>query len=182
MDEKEQQIIQEIRSGNKQVYKHLFELYYPALSAFAFKYLKDIDSSREIVQDLFVNIYEKRESIEVKDSLKAYLFRSTRNKCLNALRQKKTKREYHELITRNMESVADLNDQIMQVELENEIFRVVESLPPKCKDIFIMSRVSGRTNSQIADELEISIRTVETQISKTLREIRKQLGNYLNSE
>jgi len=181
MDENEIKILQQLKLGNRQSYSRLFETYYPVLCAFAFKYLSDLDTSKEIVQDLFVSIYERRSSLVINTSLKSYLFQSVKNRAYNYLSKKRTEEKHHKLISLQDSGVADLNDQLTEVEMEQEVFRTIEKLAPRCREIFVMSRIDGMRNGQIADELGVSIRTVETQISNALKEIRYNLRQYYQS-
>jgi RNA polymerase sigma-70 factor (ECF subfamily) len=157
----------------------MFEKYYSNLVVFAKKYLTDLDLSKGLVQDFFVKFYEKKDDIEIKTSLKSYLYQSVRNTCLNYIEKKKIQKRHHI----NIEySASELSDEVLEkmdeTELEAEIFRIVEGLPEQCKRIFLRSRIDLKKNQEIADELNISKRTVETQISKALKTLRQKLASH----
>ncbi|WP_010664387.1 RNA polymerase sigma-70 factor [Marinilabilia salmonicolor] len=164
-----------IAAGDESAFRHLFDAYYQLLVTFAFRFLNDLDSSRNVVQDVFVSLYDKRESISIHTSLKAHLYQSVRNRALNVLKRDKMQREHHHRIFEE-QSEGDAYEEISGVdEMQNRIAKVVDALPPQCQKIFIMSRRDGVANGEIADQLSISKRTVETQISKALKKIRKDL-------
>ncbi len=176
MDRNEIHIIEGLRSGRESAYQLLFELYYQKLVVFARKYLDDMEAARDVVQDLFLNLYESRQTITVQTSLKSYLYSSVKHGCLNHLRHNAVKEKYANMMmnTGNGRDL-DLEEKIDTTEMEAKIFEIVSALPDKCRQIFIMSRVEGKRNRKIADELNLSIRTVETQISKALKSLRTNL-------
>lgn len=176
MKESEKHIIKGIRAGRESAYAILFDEYYRPLSVFATKYISDLETAKEIVQDLFVSIYENRRSVLITTSLKSYLFQSVRNRCLNHLKHLQVERKHLAQVANEQESSEDLETRIMETELEHRIYKIVSELPPKCQEIFRMSRVNGMKNKEIAKRLDISIRTVETQISNALKVLRKKLG------
>lgn len=176
MDPWEKDIIEGLQSGRESAYRQLFEMYYQQLVVFAYKYLQDLEAARDIVQECFLQIYESRRSISIHTSLKSYLFTAVRNRCLNQLKQKKVKEKYRNSIRSEVNiSELDLEEMIEAVELEEAIYKVVAGLPERCKQIFTMSRVDGKKNHEIASELNLSIRTVETQISKALKSLKNKL-------
>ncbi|MBN2481598.1 MAG: RNA polymerase sigma-70 factor [Bacteroidales bacterium] len=170
--------ITSLRSGDISAYESLFRQYYAALVLFAAKYVSDIDLAREIVQDFFVRLYEKRVSISIDVSIKSYLYRSVYNSCINYLNQ----RNIHEKHASNirLESVMeeDVENEIMTIDLQQKIFEIIEELPLKCRQIFKMNRFEGLKNEEIARMLNLSKRTVETQISKALKILRTRLSGY----
>jgi len=154
--------------------------YYPPLTIFAKKYVEDLDTAQDIVQDMFVWLYESRDTIGSIKSLKPYLFQSIKNRCFNYLRSKKIHQKHEAVILNTQHNVEpDVVNKMAEVELEGKIFQVVARLPERCQLIFRMSRVDGKKNSEIAENLGISIRTVETQISKALKILRGKLVHYL---
>ena len=129
-----------------------------------------------------VGLYDKRTSIKIHTSLKAHLYQSVRNRALNVIKREKMKRDHHNRIL-DEEKEQSYNEEFLAVnELEDRIADVVKSLPSKCRQIFLMSRQDGVPNADIAEELHISNRTVETQISKALKKIREDLvkNDYLS--
>lgn len=179
IEEHEYRIILGLKAGNENSYNQLFSKYYVPLSVFANKYVKNLDTAKEIVQDLFVSIFEIRKSLTITTSLKSYLFQSVRNRCLNYIKQVQVHGKYLKNLRIEEYSETNLDDNIIEAELEYQIYKIVSQLPLKCQKIFKMSRVEGKKNLEIAKIQKISIRTVETQISKALKILRIELHDYL---
>lgn len=163
-----------IKEGDTLAFRHLFETYFTPLCRFMHLYISDKAIVEELALDIFVYVWENRVSLRIQFSLKAYLFQAARNKCLNELRQKK-----------NTVSLDDIDHDLFDTEsisLENdELFRLIQeavsALPEKCKEIFNLSRNENFSNKEIAEKLDISIKTVEGQITKALKKIRDFLGD-----
>lgn len=177
MKDGEDHMIQGLKAGRESAYKQLFRDYYRPLSVFALKYVHDLELAREIVQNLFVHLYENRSTLIVTTSLESYLYQSVRNRCLNQIKQWKTQKQHLEYYNWEQENYEDLEMKIRENELEHAIFKIVESLPSQRRNVFIMSRVNGISNSEIAEKLNISKRTVETHISHALKTLRASLGD-----
>lgn len=174
------EIFRNFKNGDQSAFAQIFENYYQLLVVFAKKYLNDLDLSKGIVQDFFVRFYEKREEIEIKTSLKSYLYLSVRNTCLNYIEKKNIQNRHHQNIQyTSTELSEEVAEKIETTEIEHEIFKHIEDLPDQCKRIFKMSRVDSKKNQEIADELKISKRTVETQISKALKILREKLTTHI---
>jgi RNA polymerase sigma-70 factor (ECF subfamily) len=172
-------LIRQLKNGEEPAYEMLFKEYYQVLVIFANRYLYDIEASKELVQDLFVHIYEKREKLLINSSLKSYLFRSVHNRSLNQLNSQKIKNKYIEHVERtNAIAENSIENEMNKTELEHAIYKAIGELPPKCRDIFKLNRFEGLSNSEIADKLKLSKRTVETQISKALKILRLKLEPY----
>jgi RNA polymerase sigma-70 factor (ECF subfamily) len=178
---RENKIISGLKAGDESSYKQLFSEYYVLLSAYANKYVNDPEEAREIVQDLFVHLFEIRNSLSITTSLKSYLYGSVRNRCLNHIRYIKLQEKSLENLMAEGSPATIQEDKIMETELEYRIFKIVSELPLQCQRIFRMSRVEGKQNSEIAQILNLSIRTVETQISKALKILRNNLQDYFKS-
>jgi RNA polymerase sigma-70 factor (ECF subfamily) len=142
-------------------------------------YLKDLDKSEDVVQGVFVKFWGKRKDIQIEISLKAYLFQAVKNSCLNELKHEKVKAKYKDYVL-YMEKEEDVEEQNLEsADLEELIHQKIEALPEKRKVIFLLSRTEGLKYSEIAERLNISIKTVETQISLALKYLREQLKHLL---
>lgn len=173
-------LIKRLKNGQESAYAFLFKEYYEILTLFANKYIEDIETSKEIVQDLFVQLYERRDKIDIEISLKSYLFRSIHNRCLNHINSLKIKKKYADLHKSKAEwSINDIEEEIGYTELQSFLSKAIKELPPKCRMIFTMNRYQGLSNAEIADKLDLSKRTVETQISKALKILRGKMEPYL---
>ncbi len=179
-EENDIELLKGISEGKEWAYKALFLRYYAQLVVFARKVVNDDDLARELVQDVIVTFYEKRKEIKIHSSLKAHLYQSVRNRCLNQIKYSQIRRDHHaNIYLTKKDDEAYIEDKLQETELEQKIMSVIQTLPPQCKRIFEMSRFDGITNQEIADKLDLSKRTVETQISKALKELRTQLVGYL---
>lgn len=136
-------------------------------------YIPDKAVVEELALDIFVYVWENRKTLRIQFSLKAYLFQTARNKCLNVIRQKKNTIALHDM----EHDIADTN--VMSLE-DEELSRLIQeaifALPDKCKEVFNLSRNENLSNKEIADKLNISIKTVEGQITKALKKIKEFLG------
>lgn len=160
-------------------FEQLFSRYYAPLVAYATRYVYGTEIAREIVQDFFVRLYEKRNTLTIDVSIKSYLYRSVYNCCINYLNQKSIQEKHLKNIEQERTDEENLENEINSVELQYKIYKVIEELPSKCRRIFKMNRLQGLKNDEIAADLNLSKRTVETQISKALKILRKKLADYL---
>jgi RNA polymerase sigma-70 factor (family 1) len=160
-------------------FEELFKRYYAPLVVYACKYVSSIDVAREIVQDFFVRLYEKQHSLSISISVKSYLYRSVFNCCINYLNQKSLQDKHLKSIDLDKDDENSLENEINTVELQYQIYKVIDELPAKCKQIFKMNRIEGLKNEEIASRLNLSKRTVETQISKALKILRRKLIDYM---
>ena len=170
-----------IQSGNEKAFEELFKTQYPALCGYARKYLEDIDQAEEIVQEMFFNFWQKKETMKINTSLEAYLFRSVRNACLNYLKHLKIQEQYK--LANNQEikqKEQEIHDTVVAMELEEKIEQIIDQLPPERQKVFKMSRHEELKYKEIAQKLNISIKTVEVQMSKALKFLRMHLSDYLS--
>lgn len=170
----EEQLLSGIYSGNEEAYRKLFYTYFEPLSFYANKYLNDMDAARDMVQEVMSHIYENRETLRINESLKSFLYRSVSNRSLNVLKHEEVKTRHHSIIRERSDEIFD-EDLMETSELQAKINRLMDELPDACRQVFIMSRMEEKSNKEIADELNISKRTVETQISKALKVLRNAL-------
>ena len=175
-------IVSAIRLGDETAFEQTFRKYYERLCNYACSLLKDEEESEEVVQTVFLTIWEKRADLEITLSLKSYLYRAVHNHCLNRFKHatvREAHREYTEYyIPQSYESVTDV---IHANELEERIEKAVSTLPEQCQKAFRMSRFEELKYQEIADQLGISIKTVENQIGKALKILRMELADYLPS-
>lgn len=158
-------------------FEKFFKQHYANFCLLAYRYLNDRDLAEEIVQDVFVKIWEKRKSLNVKGSLTAYFYLAIKNTCLNYLKHKRVEaafaQNYLQQQTENTifeESSEDLNEKIS---------KAIDTLPPQRKKIFLMSRYEGMKYHEIASKLQLSVKTVEAQMGLALKQLREQLKDYL---
>lgn len=173
----EKELFREIKNGNKSAFEKVFHHYYQNLCVFASKIIQDDDSAEEIVQDLFVKIWEKRHEIEIKTSLKNYLVRSVKNQCLNYIKHNKIREEHAKTILSEKEGVPEKDD-FIEIDLLQKIEESINELPKKRQEIFRLSREEGLKYREIAEKLNVSIKTVETQMGLAMKTLREKLKKY----
>lgn len=147
---------------------------------FAQKYVKDFETSREIVQSAFISLWEKRETIDMDRAVKSYLTTVIHNKCTNYLRDNR-KFDQNILNIENLLEIPEYDgaDSMVESELKLKIDLSIAELPEKCREIFMLNRYENFKYQEIADKLQISVKTVETQMSKALQHMRVRLAEYL---
>jgi RNA polymerase sigma-70 factor, ECF subfamily len=170
------EVIWRIRQGDKKQFELLFRSSYVSLVRYAKSLIKDHDDAEEIVQDLFYRFWKDRDKIKIESSLNGYLFRSVYNRCLHYIDHNKVIGQYaKEAQYLNPDSPPDPSDIVHYNELQEKIVSIMEKLPERCSKIFSMSRFEGLKYSEIAEKLSISIKTVESNMGKALKEFRKEL-------
>ncbi|MDR0962742.1 MAG: RNA polymerase sigma-70 factor [Mediterranea sp.] len=170
-------LMNSIRKGDEKAYKMLFEHWFTPLCRFIYYYLDNQLEAEETALDIFLYLWENREHLEIKISLKAYLFRSARNRCLNVLRNRK---QFVELDSVHIQNASVKNTDILEYEdLNNLVAEAITHLPDKCRTVFLKSRRDNMSNPEIAEDLGIALKTVEGHINKALKAIKQHLGeNY----
>lgn len=157
-----------------------FKTHYQSLCNYAYSFLQDRDEAEEIVQTAFASFWEKREAIEINVSPKSYLYSMVRNACLNMIKHEKIKQRHAGEELAVAERVHDgVSQHVIAGELEGRIRDAIETLPEQCRLIFKLSRFEELKYAEIADQLNISIKTVENQMGKALKIMREQLKEYL---
>jgi RNA polymerase sigma-70 factor (family 1) len=169
-------LLEKIRQDKQTAFDELFRKYYRKLVYFSMKITKNQDSANEVVQDLFVNLWEKRKQLEPKVSVRAYLYRAVFNNSIHII-QKEKKYQGEELNQMNEKSEF-FEDLMETAELETKIYDLIGQLPKECQRIFKMSRFEELKYQEIADNLNLSVKTVETQMSRALKFLRSHLVNY----
>lgn len=169
-------LLQQLRKGNKKAFEKIYVKYSKILGFFLIGYLKSIDDAEEVIQDTFVKVWENRQSIDPDLNFKNYLFKISKHVFLNKLRRKHVEDNYrNNYIEICSEQDNSTEDGIILSDYENFYIKVVNNLPPKRRDIFLLSREQGLTYNEIAKTMNISHKTVEKQMSEALRYLRSQL-------
>lgn len=165
-----------IRKGDKVAFESLFRSSYVSLVKYARTLLKDQDTSEEIVQDLFVRLWQERENVRIESSFNGYLFRAVHNRCLHYIEHRKVvQRHADQTITGLADHSEDPAEIMHYKDLQKQVAAILERLPERCGKIFCMSRFEGLKYSEIAEKLSVSIKTVEASMGRALREFRKEL-------
>lgn len=171
------EIIRRIRQGDKQEFEKLFRSSYVSLVRYAKKILKDHDTAEEIVQDLFFRLWQDRGNLTIESSLNGYLFRSVHNRSLHFIEHQKVVDRHAGEIAASADQIAEpVTEAIYYSELQSKVARVLERLPERCSVIFRMSRFEGLKYNEIAEKLSVSLKTVEANMGRALKEFRKALA------
>ncbi len=180
MNTDELTIFRQIKRGNIRSFNYLFNKYYEILFRFALTYQNQREVAEEIVQDIFMHIWEKRLELNISSSVRSYLFTSVKNRCISFLRRKFDKAEVVSYgCTPDEQTFFQSPDIALEsIELEFHIKNAIKMLPDRCRIIFNLSRNTGLTYREIAAELGISTETVKTQISIALGKIKLHLERY----
>jgi len=174
------ELVRRIRAGDERALEEVFRTYYAGMCSFVRRFVLAPDVSEELVQDVFFKLWSKRESLTDIDALRTYLFRAARNTALNYLRRKKLENAWEEREAARGEplSQASTDDDAATDEVSRAVQGAVNKLPPRCREIFLMSRDAGLTYAEIAVALGISVKTVETQMGRALKSLRLSLAKY----
>lgn len=174
-------LIEHLRKGNEDAFAYLMDTYHKKLCVYAKSLCHDVYLAEDIVQNIFISIWERRQKLKEIYSIKSYLYQCIYNEFINQYRKKSS------LIDFEKEYINTLNS-ILEEEDTNELNRLIalvkqeiHELPPKCKEIFIMGKQEGLTYAEIAEHLNISFRTVENQMSRAFTIIRQKVGDKMHT-
>ena len=169
-----------LKEGNKEIFEELYRQYYSPLCFYCQRYVDDMEDAQEIVQSLFLKIWIRRKDLEINTSINSYLYKAVRNYALNYLTQQKIKQKYIGYQERLPRFTGDNGPAKMEEEeLRNIIKSAILKMPEKRRKIFELSRYEDMKYHQIAEHLSISVKTVEAQMSKSLKYLRVELKAYL---
>lgn len=176
----DEDLLQKLKNGDEQALKMIFNKYYAPLYRFAREILKEKLAAEDAVQDVMLKVWEKRETMVITTAFKSYLYMAVKNHCLNQLKIAGRKNWLEDgMEDDNRFSTNDVADILNAKTLENKIQLVIESLPPKCALIFKMSRFEGKSYKEMAQDLGLSVKTIENQMGKALQILREQLNPYI---
>lgn len=175
----EQDLLIELRQGNKKAYSLLFNKYYKDLVLFGGNFLPDKAVCEDIVQNVLLKLWNNREELFIETSLKSFLLKSVRNSCLDEIKHKVVVRE-HESYAINFEPTDDLDTEnyVLYSDLQAHLSEALNKLPAVCREAFEMNRLEGLKYKEIAQQLNVSERTVEVRIGKALGLLRRYLKEF----
>lgn len=168
-------LVDSLKNGDDKAYDHLMEIYHHKLSVYAYSLIKNVYVAEDIVQNVFVKIWENRKRLKSNLSIKSFLYKSVYNEFIDQYRKNQS------LVTLEKMYFDALTSVVLEVDSESIDRKIIiineeiQKLPPKCKEVFILSKKEGLTNIEIAEHLEISIKTVEAQITKAFSILRSNL-------
>lgn len=174
----DQSLAESIRNSNQGVFEQVFNYYYSGLVVYADQIIKNTSVSEDIVQSVFLKLWETRATLEIR-SFRSYFIQCVKNKCIDYIRTQQVKQRFDNQAVESGQIVFE-DDLWTKNELNELVENAIGELPPRCREIFWMSRYENLKISEIADKLDISKRTVETQISKALKILRVKLIDYIS--
>ena len=172
-------LVERIRAGDESAFEALFHEYHAPLCSFAYRYVEGRDVAEEIVQEVFLFVWERRETWDVRESVKTYLFTSVRNAAVSYLRHEGVVRRYEAQSLDLFAPSGDLADERLRSnELAAAVQKAVKQLPDRCQLVFTLHREQGLTYAEIARVLGISEKTVEVHMGRALKGLRKALAGF----
>lgn len=175
----EKVLVMSMCAGDRKSYALLFHHYYKNLVLFAGTFIKDITVCEDIVQTIFIKLWTNRSEMADIASLRSYLLKSTQNACISYIRHLKTRSEYGEYkLSNSIDECYNSEEYILYTELSDKFEKALAILSPLHRRCLVMSRIEGRKYAEIADELDVSVRTVEVKISESLKQLKTALGEY----
>lgn len=176
-----------LQKGDKQTYEFLFRNYYGSLCSYALRYLERKDLAEEVVAETFFRIWVKRKELHINGSVKAYLFQAVYNNSLAYLRKQKNEKKLVENLQQdhlscyNNRLLEDFSerDSLILKELDEKIKNAIQKLPDQAQRVFTLKRYEGLKNKEVAEQLQISLKTVEMHMTRSLLFLRTELKDYL---
>lgn len=166
----------QLKDGSQLAFKQLFDRYTPRIYRFAISYLKSDVDAEELVQDVFLKLWEKKETLDEFQNIRAYIFKIAINSIYNLSKRKNYKQVYNEFVKNNFTQGNEFTwNEVVYNELVDSLNLHIDKMPAQRRDIFLMSRKDGLSNQEIAKNLSISLRTVENQIYRAVSYLREQL-------
>jgi len=178
-------LVAQLRAGESNAIAILFERYYDVLCTFAVGYTGSEAEAEEIVHDVFLRVWNMRERLEIRESVKSYLYSATRNRALNHARRGRAERRWldraraEEVAPAMGQGVPLADESLQHAELLHEVAAAIRRLPPRCRQVFLLHRQHGLTYVEIGAALDISPRTVENLIARSLRHLRTELAHLV---
>lgn len=179
--EQMREVMLAIAKGDKKAFEQLFRDWYVRLCVYAESIVRDRDLAEDLVQGIFCMLWEKRDRVDVRESVKSYLYRSVYNSALNTIKHEKVKIAFLEFIRKHEKDEDNDIERFFDSEDQNivlkELNRAIETLPDQCREIFLLSRFAGKKSAEIASELDLSVRTVEAQLYRAMKRLREELSH-----
>ena len=167
-----------IKYGEKEAYEELFERYAPRIFHFSLSYLKNNADAEELVQDVFMKVWEKREILDAGQNVKAYLFKIAVNTIYDFIRRKNIETAFNEFALVNSQKSSNATwDAVIYKEMQTRINVLISEMPEQRRRVFYLSKKKGLTNDEIAQKLELSKRTVENQLYRAINFLKENLKN-----
>jgi len=175
----DEELIKEIKADNMFAFDVLYKKYCKRVFKFGFSILKSTEEAENLMQDVFLNLWENRHKVEKDSSIKSYVFTITYNSAISIIRKKSRESQFFEYLKSIQETTErPVNEEIEYNELAKKLDEIINALPQRQKEVYMLHRVEGLKFSEIAERLNISVNTIENHMSRALKTIRKKLGHY----
>jgi RNA polymerase sigma-70 factor (ECF subfamily) len=175
----DEELMMEIKADNMFAFDVLYRKYSKRLNKFGYSILKSREEAENLIQDVYLNLWENRSKVEKASSVKSYLFTIAYNSAITLIRKKARESQFIEYVKSLQEvSSEPVSMEIEYKELTDKLDKIIEELPRRQKEIYVLHRVKGLKYNEIAQSLNISVNTIECQMSRALKTIRAKLGNY----
>lgn len=176
----------QFKDGNESAFEQIFKVYYNPIVGFCNQFISDRDKSSSLAQEAFINLWLNRSKIQSPNGITSFLYTFAKSNCLNFIRHQKVISKYED---RHLQAIENkLNNEVLDAfdfdalefsEMEELIYRSISELPEKCRQVFMLSRFEGKKNKEIAEELQISVKSVEANITRALKTLSVKLAEYL---
>lgn len=176
----EKELLALLQTGEHEAFTIIFHRYKEILFRHAFQMLQDLDEAEDVVQEVFLMLWQKKETLVLTDSLSAYLYRSVRNRILNIMTHQQVVGKYLKSIQSFIaEGHYSTDEKVRENELARILEREIDELPPRMREVFLLSREEGLSHKEIASRLGISDKTVKLQVTKTLKILKGRINSIL---
>lgn len=178
--------LQRFKNGDELAFEKVFKANHSQIVGFCNQFISDLDKAKSLTQEVFLNLWLNRGKIETLNGIKAFLYTFAKSSCLNYIRHRKVISKYEDKHLQKKEE--ELNREVLESfdfnslefsELEELIQQAINDLPEKCRQVFIMSRLDGKKNKEISEELDISVKAVEANMTRALKTLKSKLSEYL---
>lgn len=173
-------LIESLINGEEKAYKSLLNKFHRKLYAYALTLINDHSMAQDIVQNVFLKTWKSRNKLNPDFSIQSFLYKSVYNEFINSYQQNKAMMMLHQKYVESIQQVVETTDESSIERMLAIINKEIQNLPPKCQQVFILSKKEGLTNIEIAEHLDISIKTVEAQISKAFKILKEKLKENYN--
>ena len=178
-DASERALQQRIRAGDESAFDTVFRTHYAHLVRMAESVVREHALAEEVAQEVMLELWRRRETLQVAQTFRAYLLRSTRNRALNHVRHQRIVAREAAIAAIDAPNAPSAEDEVLGTELEQAVRAAIDGLPKKCREVFLLSRDQGLKYAEIAVALEISVKTVEKRMGQALAELRQRLDQWL---
>ncbi len=168
-----------MRTGDTGAFTIIYKHYYKSLFGWIYHILKDRDSCEDILHDIFLQFWKRREEVSITDSLSSYLYTAARNQVFNTIRKRKVREALFENLELRIWGEPDPENLLYQKELNSQLSEIINNLPEKSREVYLLSREEQLSYAEIATRLSISVKTVEYHISTALKRIRTSFDKLL---